>query len=214
MEKRISFTKELLESAASKCETMHQLILELGYKSADGGRYRYVRDRAKQLGVDISHLRLQKAYYHLEELDKETLSELVRKHKSNVSAILRELQLPIRNRFYQYLHIRAKELGVPLERRSRRWSAGQTSSNRLTPDEALVYGRVHPRREKAEVLIRCLLEIGRGENCEKCGLSNWLGTKISFDVHHLDGDSANNRRENLKVVCPNCHRLYEAKKRK
>jgi predicted HNH restriction endonuclease len=41
----------------------------------------------------------------------------------------------------------------------------------------------------------------RGKSCEKCGYSN---EKI-LQIHHVDRDRNNNRAENLKLLCPNCH---------
>lgn len=40
-----------------------------------------------------------------------------------------------------------------------------------------------------------------------CGISTWLGRKLSLELHHINGDRNNNKRENLVVLCPNCHSL-------
>jgi RNA polymerase subunit RPABC4/transcription elongation factor Spt4 len=41
--------------------------------------------------------------------------------------------------------------------------------------------------------------------CITCGLSEWLGKPISFEIDHKDGDNANDSRDNLEAMCPNCH---------
>lgn len=41
--------------------------------------------------------------------------------------------------------------------------------------------------------------------CCSCGLSEWLGQKISLEIDHIDGDANNNFINNLRVLCPNCH---------
>lgn len=46
-----------------------------------------------------------------------------------------------------------------------------------------------------------------GKKCEKCGLSHWLDQEITLELHHVDGDRANNILENLELLCPNCHSL-------
>lgn len=43
------------------------------------------------------------------------------------------------------------------------------------------------------------------EKCEICGIGNWLGKKISLQIHHKDGNHNNNSVDNLQLVCPNCH---------
>lgn len=45
----------------------------------------------------------------------------------------------------------------------------------------------------------------RGQKCENCGLTEWLGMPINLEVHHIDGDRTNNVQENLILLCPNCH---------
>jgi 5-methylcytosine-specific restriction endonuclease McrA len=45
----------------------------------------------------------------------------------------------------------------------------------------------------------------REHRCEKCSLTEWMDEKIALEIHHKDGDSANNVLENLQLLCPNCH---------
>lgn len=45
----------------------------------------------------------------------------------------------------------------------------------------------------------------RGHQCENCGLREWMGKLITLEMDHIDADRKNNTRENLKLLCPNCH---------
>lgn len=49
----------------------------------------------------------------------------------------------------------------------------------------------------------------RPYKCEECGISEWNGQKLQLQVHHVDGDRTNNTRNNLKILCPNCHSLTD-----
>lgn len=42
-------------------------------------------------------------------------------------------------------------------------------------------------------------------NCEQCGLNEWMGQEIILEVHHIDSNTDNNHFDNLKALCPNCH---------
>ena len=41
--------------------------------------------------------------------------------------------------------------------------------------------------------------------CEICGISEWRGSPIICELHHINGDNTDNRLENLQILCPNCH---------
>ena len=42
--------------------------------------------------------------------------------------------------------------------------------------------------------------------CDKCGLGDcWQGTSIVLELDHANGNNKDNRLENLRFLCPNCH---------
>lgn len=49
------------------------------------------------------------------------------------------------------------------------------------------------------------LIIERGHKCQSCYLEDWLGKQITLELEHVDGNRSNNKQENLKLLCPNCH---------
>lgn len=69
--------------------------------------------------------------------------------------------------------------------------------------------RVHKCRYRYKRRIALLREtIGK---CEECG---FVPEHIcQLDVDHIDGDRTNRKKENLKVICANCHRLKSWKQK-
>ena len=66
------------------------------------------------------------------------------------------------------------------------------------------------RREPAFRLRRALIESGRSYQCEVCNnAGEWMGKPMMLQVEHSNGDWNDNRSENLKFLCPNCHTQTE-----
>jgi hypothetical protein len=41
--------------------------------------------------------------------------------------------------------------------------------------------------------------------CNKCGIKDWNGRNITLEIEHKDGNKWNNKKDNLELLCPNCH---------
>jgi 5-methylcytosine-specific restriction endonuclease McrA len=56
------------------------------------------------------------------------------------------------------------------------------------------------RRHKREIILK-----EQGGKCLICGLNEWLGKSLVLELDHIDGNNNNDIRENLRLLCPNCH---------
>lgn len=52
--------------------------------------------------------------------------------------------------------------------------------------------------------LRNFLIQTRGQKCELCGISEWVGKPLVVIMDHIDGHHENNSLENLRLICSNC----------
>jgi len=45
--------------------------------------------------------------------------------------------------------------------------------------------------------------------CEKCGGKEWNNKPIPLELNHINGNRTDHRKENLELICPNCHAQTE-----
>lgn len=79
-------------------------------------------------------------------------------------------------------------------------------------------GEVRKEKHKEKILnsnyddlsfssLRSRILYEQDEKCNRCGLNEWLNEPLTLELEHIDGDHFNNKRENLEMLCPNCHSL-------
>ena len=88
----------------------------------------------------------------------------------------------------------------------------------LIPLDEILAGK-HPTYQTYKLKLRMLREGLIEDKCEKCGWHEKPdGAEFSpCELHHKDGNSHNHLRDNLEMICPNCHSLtesYRAKNKK
>ena len=86
------------------------------------------------------------------------------------------------------------------------WNRGGAALNKKSADEVLVLREKNSTRLKAKQLRRALTERGVPEKCAECGQgSEWNGKPLQLQIDHISGEYWDNRIENLRYLCPNCH---------
>lgn len=55
----------------------------------------------------------------------------------------------------------------------------------------------------------------QNNKCAICNISNeWNNKKLVFVLDHIDGNASNNKRKNIRLVCPNCDSQLDTYKSK
>lgn len=127
-------------------------------------------------------------------------TELINKC-SCISDVLKELNYSVIGNSWAYLIIkeRMEKLGLVFNKKNSNYKG----KNSPLPLESILEKDSNYNRTK---LKERLFKAGlKKRKCECCGITEWQGKPISFELHHLNGIHNDNRLPNLQILCPNCH---------
>jgi predicted RNA-binding Zn-ribbon protein involved in translation (DUF1610 family) len=127
----------------------------------------------------------------------------------SVTDVMRRLNMRITGGSHGHLKRRMLSIGIDIAsmaKRGRASNAGKSFPHKRRNASNVLVLRLSGRRQYYKYLKRALLEIGRPYACEGCGNSGtWMGKPLVLQVDHIDENWLDDRAQNLRFVCPNCH---------
>lgn len=210
-----------LRAAVAASTTFMEVHQRLGL-SPGGGSYSAVRIRVAELELDTSHFAPRRRTATprrppggrpapsrgsiVDRIDPDRLRRAVARSTS-ISETLRQLGIGISGGSYAAIKRAMERHDIDRSHfRGQGWALGTTGRTRngARPiEELLVRDSPHP---STSGLRKRLLKEGLKEpRCELCGLTEWRERPAPLQLDHVNGDRRDNRWENLRLVCPNCH---------
>lgn len=207
MSQRRQYPRERLIKAAERCSGIDEVIAFFGTRPY-GHLRRYLLQRFAHFGIDVSHFHHRGSDTAASRPSRETLREAVAGSRS-VAELLRKLGRRDNGHQRNLLHLWILEEGLTtshfLGQAHQRGKPATTPTRR--PKDLLVR-HDGKRRTKTALLRRALSEIGVPERCDGCGTGPvWRGKPITLEIDHVNGDWGDDRAENLRLLCPNCHAI-------
>jgi len=123
-----------------------------------------------------------------------------------IKEVILKLGLNYVSSHYKTINARIKEEGIDISHFNP--TANRKPSIEKTPlNNILVENSTYSRHLlKPRLIEEGLLE----EICESCGIgSEWNGEPLSLQLDHINGVNDDNRFDNLRFLCPNCHSQTE-----
>lgn len=129
----------------------------------------------------------------------------------SVMEVMRKLGIRLTGGSHSNITKRIKGAGISMAHfTAMRWNKGKKVGFSVGPEDALVSRdsgpRANGRRASAKILRRSLLAIGREYQCEGCGIgASYNDLPMVLEIDHVDNNWLDDRAENLRFLCPNCH---------
>jgi hypothetical protein len=206
----------LLAPIVRESVSFSDVLRRLGLRPT-GGNHRHIAARIREAGLDTSHFGHGTNAEVCRSVSPDVLAEHVR-GSTSIAEVFDKLGLPRYGGTYRVLVKRIAELGIDTSHlRGHGWARGETKEShpavaRVAAKLALADADVFVENSPfygGKPLTPRLLRLGWKYECKWCGLSEWRGQPLVLHLDHINGIHNDNRFENLRFLCPNCHSQTE-----
>lgn len=139
--------------------------------------------------------------------DEELLKAV--KESTSVAETMRKLGLKPKGTYYTVFHNKIKEKKIDISHFIS--IVNKKAHNKLSKNDFIKKNCIKGKYYHSNRLKHKLIEFGILNNkCEICKNKGiWKGKHLILQIDHKNGNRKDNRIENLRLLCPNCHSQTE-----
>lgn len=138
------------------------------------------------------------------KLSDEQFVELLKK-SSTISEVLFKLGYTVKGNSWGYSQVKRRMDDLNLDYSIFKGKSAVIKTNKLNnvrKEDILKENCKHQRTVLRRYIIKNNLIPYK---CAICGCTEWQGKTLSLELDHINGVNNDNRLENLRFLCPNCH---------
>ena len=124
------------------------------------------------------------------------------KSSLNIAEVLFKLGYTTKGNSWGYSQVKQRMTDLNLSGNDFKGKSALCQNKTIDKSKLFCKGSKHARTVLRKTIIR---ENLLPYKCAICGITEWNGKTLSLELDHINGENNDNRLENLRFLCPNCH---------